>query len=230
MKLARKRVKGQPLAYVFGETEFYGYSIRVSRSVLVPRPETEILVERVLSAIEAVRSPSILDFGTGSGCIALSLTMRRADCKITALDRSAAALKVAQMNFEKHKVARRIRLVKSLGFGAFLGMRIRRPCWDVVVANPPYIPEEDYSSLPSDVLREPKIALTGGPGGLDVIKEILDQAPFFIKNGGWLLMEIGDGQAAKLESLLRNKDWISSHSFTKDLAGVERVLEVQKVS
>ncbi|OGW81202.1 MAG: protein-(glutamine-N5) methyltransferase, release factor-specific [Omnitrophica bacterium RIFCSPHIGHO2_02_FULL_51_18] len=246
----RTRLKGTPLSYILKERSFSGLDFFISPDVLIPRPETEVLLEEALKILNTyykchprarqidgptvflagagmtANGPEILEIGTGSGCIAVSLTCERPDCRMTALDISSAALRIARKNLYLHGLQKKIRLVKSDLFGAFY-LR-RKESWDVIVSNPPYVPEEDIPGLPREVRKEPRLALDGGHEGTRVIDSILEQAPGFLKEGGWLLMEIGAGQSEVLrENILRNKKY-KNLSFIKDATGINRVLRVQK--
>ena len=221
--LAERR-RGVPLAYLTGRAPFFGRSFFVSPDVLIPRPETERLVEEALSVLNAHysgRVPSVLDLGTGSGCIAVSLTLEGPACRMTALDASAKALKVARKNFNLFGLGQKIRLQEGRLFGPFKG---QKALWDVVVSNPPYIPEEDWGALPDEVKREGRLALDGGKRGLEVIDAILGAAPHFLKPAGWLLLEIGEGQSKKIADKWAPRPDYASLAFEKDLNGIERIL------
>ena len=196
--------------------------------VLIPRPETERLVEEALKVVDTHfkgMEPEILDLGTGSGCIAVSLTLERAHCRMTALDASPAALGIARKNIKRHGLSQKIRLVKSRFFGSF---GTKRGLWDMIVSNPPYVPTGAIPKLSKEVRNEPSLALDGGREGLDVLEAILTKAPGFLKPGGYLLMEIGDGQAGKFRKRWRWADEYESFRFEKDLNGIERILIAQK--
>lgn len=235
-----KRRKGMPLAYVLKQAEFYGHSFFVTRDTLIPRPETELLAEEALKVLRPFREPAVLDIGTGCGCLAVGLTIARPDCRMTALDISKNALAVARKNIRRHGLEEKIKLVHSDLFNAFhvgaplVGVQNRgagtspAPAWDLIVSNPPYVDEVEMPDLPREVLREPRVALDGGKRGLAVIERILGEAPRFLKKGGFLLMEIGAGQARVLEKRI-SKDLNYAHlRFIKDLAGIDRVLMVEK--
>ena len=214
-----------------GEAGFFGLDLAVDRRVLVPRPETELLVEEALTILRAPgasKKPRILDIGTGSGAIAVSLTIEHPDCRMTALDIAPGPLGVARRNAARYGLARKIRFLRSDLFSVFEGKKGIR--WDMIVSNPPYIPEEEYAALPREVLREPKLALSGGPGGLTVIERILDGAPKFLVPGGWLLMEIGEGQSGRLTKRLAKNSFFKGLRFIKDHAGIERILAVQRMN
>lgn len=228
----RVRLKGTPLSHILKERRFLGRDFFISPDTLIPRPETEILVEETLKLIDKHylsrgTAPEVLDIGTGSGCIAVSLTSERPDCRMTALDISAKALRVARKNIYSHGLQKKIKLVKSDLFSVFRGKQRR---WDIVVSNPPYVPKEELSGLSGEVRKEPRLALDGGMGGTKVIYSLLEEAPVFLKENGWLLLEIGAGQSEILRKKVLGDKNFKNLSFAKDLTGIERVLIVQKKS
>ncbi len=220
----QKRRHGVPLAYLLGQASFLGRSFRVTPDVLIPRPETERLVEEVLCVLKAhyrSRTPEILDLGTGSGCVAASLTLEWPACRMTALDASVKALTVARNNFKRHGLRQFIRTVHSdlfEDFGNNLSM------WDVIVSNPPYVPARGWDKLSREVRKEPRLALDGGPDGLELINAILSEAPKHLKRDGWLLLEIGKGQSKKILKKWAGRTEYKSLDFKKDLNGIERIL------
>lgn len=232
-----ERVRGTPLSYITGETGFFGHSFVVNRNVLIPRLETEWLVEQALLVlnryfpVRAESPPRVLDLCTGSGCIAVSLTMARPDCKMTAADVCSKALQVARRNIRRHGLMDKIRVVQSDLFGVFEAKKSvsdRRFLWDVLVANPPYIPEEEFGQLPTEVLAEPRLALDGGRCGLKMATAILRKSPRFLKKGGWLLMEIGQGQAGPLSAEALRHGVYRDLSFIKDASGIDRIFVARR--
>ena len=195
--VARRGVH-EPLAYITGTKEFYGIRLKVTPSVLIPRPETEILVERAI----ALKPKRVLDLGTGSGAIAAALAAALPQSEIVATDISASALAVAKRNLPPGVVLKR-----GPDFEPVKGEK-----FDLVVSNPPYIPSGEIDGLQAEVRKEPRVALDGGRDGLDIVRRILRGAPR-------ALVEIGDGQAEILRSVFRGV------RFHKDLAGIERVVE-----
>ena len=167
--------------------------------------------------------PKILDVGTGSGCVAISLTLAGPHCRMTASDLSSRALKIARKNIVSHGLGKKVELVQSDLFGSF-----RKRKWNLIVSNPPYVPEEDWPILSREVLSEPRLALDGGPKGIRVIESILDKAPDFLEKRGWLLMEIGAGQSKILKRKINERNAFKDLSFVKDLAGIDRILIAQK--
>lgn len=227
LRAVRERKSGKPLSHVLGWAPFFGRDFHVSAHVLTPRPETERLLEEALRLIDVrkeIEEPEILDLGTGSGCLAASLTLERPHCRMTALDASEKALSVARNNFKLFGLHKKIKVVKSVFFNAFSKKRTR---WDGIVTNPPYIPAADWGLLPKEVRREPRLALDGGPQGLEAIGRILDEAPSRLKPGGWLAMEIGDGQAKAVRCRVRQRDFREA-CFEKDLNGIERIVILRK--
>ncbi|RZL01988.1 MAG: peptide chain release factor N(5)-glutamine methyltransferase [Rubrivivax sp.] len=195
---ARRRANGEPLAYLLGDKEFYGLTLRVSPDVLIPRPDTETLVEWALERIPAEPTTTVfevLDLGTGSGAIALALKQQRPHAQITAVDASQNALAVAKSNAQRLNLA-----VENLSGSWFEPVAQRR--FDVVVSNPPYIAENDEHMAALGF--EPKQALTSGPEGLDDLRLITALAPRHLKAGGWLLLEHGHDQAEPVAALLKH--------------------------
>jgi len=206
----RRRAAGEPLQYIRGKTEFFGREFRVDDRVLIPRPETEILVETAIERIE--RGARVVDIGTGSGCIAATLALERPDLRVIATDVSIGALAVAS-----HNIAKRVTLVASDLLAGFV------EDFDWIVSNPPYIPAGDLESLAPEVRDyEPRVALTPGPSGTEVIARILDQA-----GRARVILEIGFGQGDAV------RDLAAAHHFNvddlrNDLAGIPRVIVLQR--
>ncbi len=216
-ELLFRRAQGAPLPYLTGRIEFYGLEFTVTPDVLIPRPETETLVERAL----AWKPRTVIDVGTGSGCVAIALAVHLPRSRIWATDISRAALQVAVDNARRHGVADRILFVQ-----ADLLSPLRGPV-DLVVGNPPYVAEEEWDALPTSVRDyEPRRALDGGPGGLRVIWRLLEDAPRLLHPGGVLLMEIGAAQGGRAADLARTCIPGAQVRIYPDLAGRDRVLEV----
>lgn len=210
-RLANRRLAGEPVAYLVGHKEFYGLNLQVSADVLIPRPDTETLVEWALVTLEPTPHARVVDLGTGSGAIALALKATRPELQVEAVDFSHAALAVAQGN------AQRLGLEVAFGQGSWLSSAEGK--FQVIVSNPPYIREDD-EHLPA--LRfEPRQALTAGADGLDDIRTIIRQAPEHLLAGGWLLFEHGYDQAADVRGLLAAAGFREVQS-RRDLAGIER--------
>ncbi len=225
----KKRFTGIPLAHLTGTAGFYGLDFHVNRHVLIPRPETELLVEKTLELLAArgVPEPQILEVGAGSGCLAVSLTIARPDCKMTALELSSQALKIARKNALIHAAGRRLTFRRSDLFKA-LGDK-EKGMWDVIVSNPPYVPADDLRGLQREVRKEPRLALDGGRLGLEIIEKILREAPDYLKPGGFLAMEIGKGQSRLISRRLSGMKVWQNFKFFKDYAGIDRVLTARKI-
>jgi release factor glutamine methyltransferase len=212
----QRRLQGEPLAYILGEREFFGLSFKVTPATLIPRPDTELLVELALARIPPQGPFRILDLGTGSGAIALSIAYARADVEVTAVDASEAALAVAQENAHRLAVGN-VRLQHSDWYAALAGQ-----FYDLIVSNPPYIPAADGHLARGDLRFEPLSALAAGADGLDDIRSIIDGAGAHLKAAGWLLLEHGYDQAAAVRGLLEQAGFERVGS-ERDLAGIARV-------
>jgi len=221
-RLVKKRRDGVPLAYLTGVKEFWSIPFEVTPSVLVPRPETEVLVEKVLE-LASRDNDSILDVGTGSGCIAVALAKELPRAHIQAVDISERALSVARSNALRHK-ARHIQFHRSDLFSAFRGTGVR---FDFIVSNPPYISRGEWDGLPPEVRDfEPRRALLSGESGLEMIERLVRRAGTFLRSGGYLIFEIGDGQRDKVLSLF-GKRWTEIETAW-DLAGIPRVITARR--
>ena len=216
-----RRAEGEPLQYITGVQDFYGREFRVTPDVLIPRPETELLVEAALEAIAGVSAPLICDVGTGSGCIAVTLLCERRDARAVAVDVSEAALAIAADNARRHGVDERIELRVS---DCFHGLE--PVAFDVVVSNPPYVSAHALAGLQREVRdHEPLIALSPGADGLSVIRRLLHDAPGFLKPGGHLIMEIGFDQGEAVQQLIDPNVW-RLVEIRPDLQGIPRILVV----
>ena len=209
-----RRARHEPIQYITGEQEFYGLTFHVTPAVLIPRPETEHLVEAALARAPHDAPLRIADIGTGSGAIAIALAHTLPQANVTALDLSPAALSIAQNNAQKLGVADRTRFLESDLLQAVSGEH-----FDIIVSNPPYVPKSEILE-PQVRDYEPATALYAGANGLDIYERLIPQAHAVLKPGGWLLMEIGHGQRKALTALL--KDW-NEVSFVDDLQGIPRV-------
>jgi release factor glutamine methyltransferase len=213
--LVGRRQVGEPVAYLVGEREFYGYSFLVNPAVLIPRPETELLIELALAHFGDKPGTRVLDLGTGSGAIALTLARELPSADVVAVDRSREALQVAVTNALRMKVS--VSFVLSDWFSALGG-----DSYDLIVANPPYIAANDPHLQEGDVRFEPSGALASGPLGLDDLAVIATLAPRYLTAGGWLFMEHGYDQASRVRGLLTDAGFTAIQSW-QDLAGIERV-------
>jgi len=219
--LLARRLAGEPIAYLTGTREFYGRPFQVSPDVLIPRPDTELLVELALARMPPDQAVEVLDLGTGSGCIAITLALERPLARITAVDRSAAALAVAQCNADILNA--RVEFLASDWFAAFMPPRVlagRR--FDLIVGNPPYIAATDPHLTRGDVRFEPLTALAAGADGLDDLRQLTAAACAHLKPGGALLLEHGYDQADAVQALLRMSGIRHPQSWA-DLAGCLRV-------
>jgi len=214
-----RRARHEPVQYIVGEQEFYGLTFRVTPDVLIPRPETEHLVEAALARTDRDASLRIADIGTGSGAIAVALAHALPRARITALDISTGALAVARENAAKHCVSDRVRFSESDLLRAAAGEQ-----FDMIVSNPPYVSEgEELEPQVRDY--EPASALFAGPEGLDIYRRLIPQTQAALRPGGWLLLEIGHGQRDALARLLAG--W-GNVSFVADLQGIPRVACAQR--
>jgi release factor glutamine methyltransferase len=217
--LLKRRLASEPVQYLTGEQEFFGLLFEVSPAVLIPRPETEHLVEAVLERFDRDANPRIVDVGTGSGAIAVAIAHALPRSHVTAVDFSPTALEVAHRNADRHGVSGRITFVQSDLLAA-----VETAEFDVVASNPPYIANGEKLE-PQVADYEPRSALYAGPTGLEVYERLIPQARAALGSRGWLMMEIGHGQRSALEALLEG--W-SEVSFVPDLQGIPRVVQAQK--
>lgn len=220
-----RRARHEPVQYIVGEQEFYGLAMRVTPDVLIPRPETEHLVEATLARVPHDQAVEIADVGTGSGAIAVALAHALPLAHVTALDLSPAALNIARENVQQHGVADRVRLVESDLLSAVRGER-----FFAIVANPPYVAETEALE-PQVRDYEPHVALFAGPTGLDVYRRLIPEAWDGLAPGGWLLMEMGHGQRDSLAELLLPGSAVHGWhevSFVPDLQGIPRVAIAQR--
>jgi [protein release factor]-glutamine N5-methyltransferase (EC 2.1.1.-) len=222
--MLERRMQGEPIAYIFGEKEFYGISLHVTRDVLIPRPETELLVELALEHIPADKPCRVLDLGTGSGAIAISLASLRPQAQIMAVDMSLAALQVAEAN------AQRLALSNIQFMHSDWWQHIpATPLFDVIVSNPPYIAADDVHLRQGDLRFEPTTALAAADAGLSDLRRIIDRAPHYLVPGGMLLLEHGYDQGAAVRNLLSEAGF-EAVMTCRDLAGVERVGQARQRS
>jgi len=219
-----RRAVREPLQYITGNQEFWGLDFMVTQEVLIPRPETEFVVEAAIAAARNLASPVIIDLCTGSGCIAISLANEVPSAQVFASDRSASALDVAVQNARSNGVEGRIRFLCGDLFEPLVKDIIRETA-DVITANPPYIKDNDLATLQPEVRDfEPEMALIAGPEGTEIAEAIIKQAPTYLKHGGVLIMEMGMGQARVLSSIVAKTGNYRQPEIVKDLAGIERVL------
>jgi release factor glutamine methyltransferase len=237
--LLRRRERREPTGYIIGHREFWNLDFEVRPGVLVPRPETELLVEEALSRLSpetledgGPRIPAdapppirlrIVDVGTGSGCIAVAIARWLPFCEVLAIDTSDEALAVAGRNADRHDVSARVRFVRGDLLAGVAGP------FDAVVSNPPYVPAPDIAGLQPEVREhEPLQALTGGADGLDVIRRLVPEAAAVLRPGGWLLFEFGFGQADGVRAIVTAEPKLEFVELKPDLAGIPRVAVVRK--
>ena len=223
-RLIQRRLSGMPLAYILGRKEFWSMSLRVGPGVIIPRPETELLVEKTLE-LAPCGKVTIVDIGTGSGNIALALAKELPESRIVATDISAKALRVAGLNARDHGLEN-VTFIRGSLFSALGGLGLEERC-DFIVCNPPYVSNADWDHLPSEVRdHEPRRAFLGGRTGLDFIRRLIKGSPGYLKRGAHLLFEVGFGQADMALSLL-GSGWAERMSFA-DLRGIPRVLKARR--
>jgi len=221
-RLLERRIKNEPIAYITGEKEFYSRTFSVNRDVLIPRPETELLVEEALRTTAEIVNPAVLEVGTGSGCIAVTLSCEKPGSRVFAADISARALALARANAQRH--------------GALDGMffvlgsltdPLRDDSFDVLVSNPPYIPEAEFENLAPDVRDyEPRSSLVGGEDGLHFIRKIITGAKRVLRPGGWCLLEIGMGQSPEVTKLFEEAGF-RNISCVRDINDIDRLVRAQ---
>jgi release factor glutamine methyltransferase len=218
-----RRAAGEPAQYITGVQDFYGRAFRVTPDVLIPRPETELLVEAALQVMNG--NASVCDVGTGSGCIAVTLLCERAEARAVGLDISEATLEVARQNAREHGVENRIELLVSDCFAALDGNTRR---FDLIVSNPPYVSARVLAGLQREVRdHEPLVALSPGADGLTVIRRLLSDAPDFLRQDGRLIMEIGFDQGETVSELVSPAVW-ALENILPDLQGIPRIVVLRK--
>ena len=228
--LLERRASGEPVQYLTGHQEFYGLDFFVTPDVLIPRPETEFLIEDVLKIVDQqkLNRPLIVDVGTGSGCIAITLAVNLPDARLVATDTSARALNIAQSNAAKHRVLDRIEFLEGDLLGP-LDNRGPNTSIDVIASNPPYVDEGMKGSLQREVRDwEPHEALFGGADGIEFYRRLLTDCPAYLKVGGYLVVEIGYGQFEAIYHMVADLPYLSVVEVTKDLHGIPRTLTVLK--
>lgn len=224
-RVLKRRIQGEPIQYILGKAEFMGLEFKVTPDVLIPRPETEILVEAVIKYAAASRRQAddfkILDVATGSGCIAVSLAKLIPGAKITATDISKSALSVAKHNSRLNDVSGRIEFIQS---DLFTGGQARPVRYDIIVSNPPYIPAKEIDTLQMEVRNEPRLALDGGGDGLDFYRRIIDGSGGRIKESGVLIMEMGFKQKRKIKNIFQKYENFEIIEVIKDYNNIDRVI------
>ena len=231
-RLIKRRAAGEPVQYLTGKQEFYGLDFEVNENVLIPRPETEILVEAAINVLREKENPRFCDVGTGSGCIPVSILKNIANATAVAIDVSHEALTTARRNAEKHGVSDRIEFLESDVFEIFKNPKseIRNPqLFDVIVSNPPYIPNKDLPGLPREVREyEPHVALFGGDIGTEIVGRLLKEAHRYLIEDGYLMFEIGFTQGEAVQAMIDSKVW-DLREILDDLQGIPRIVVLQRV-
>lgn len=215
-QLLQRRLLGEPIAYIVGEREFYGLLLQTNKNTLIPRPDSEALVEVAISKLDQNKLQNVLDLGTGTGAIALAIASVRPLVRMTAVDFSLEALAVAKENANQLGL-NEVKFIQSNWFNALTG-----ECFDIIVSNPPYIAKDDAHLRQGDLRFEPLAALVSGNDGLDDIRIIIQEATHHLNDEGWLLLEHGYDQASDVAQLLADANF-SYISHALDLAGIERV-------
>ncbi|MBW1971856.1 MAG: peptide chain release factor N(5)-glutamine methyltransferase [Deltaproteobacteria bacterium] len=227
--LVKRRAKREPIQYIIGKKEFFSVDFEVNPSVLIPRPETEILVEEILKELKKREEKfiNILEIGTGSGAVSIILKKEIPFLNIFATDISFDALKIAKENANRIVKREKIQFIGADKFSPF--KEKKGGIFDFIVSNPPYIPEGQIQNLQEEIrLFEPISALDGGKDGLDFIKVLIEKSPFFLRNNGMLFIEIGEGQAEKVLDFIKSTGSFESVKVKEDLSGIKRVVAARR--
>lgn len=224
--LVMRRRQREPVAYLIGYREFYRRELKVTPAVLIPRPDTETLVERACALLPEDQPRRVLDLCTGSGAIAVTIAAERPLASVVATDLSEAALAIAAENAHKHGVHARVELRQGDLFAALAD----EAGFDLVVANPPYIGDDELPQLAAELQHEPRLALTSGPEGLDVLTRLCAEVDRYLTPVGAVLFEIGAGQAEQVTQLMAANPRLTSVTTHRDLGGIERVVEASRAS
>ena len=218
------RKQNRPIAHILGFKDFWKYKFKVDKNVLIPRPETELIIEQALKNLPKLSNKNILDIGTGSGCIIISIIKERENCKATAIDKSLKALKVAKLNAEMHHVLKKIKFL-NIDVDKYFANK-----YDLIVSNPPYIKDSEILSLDKDVkLNEPKLALSGGKSGLNKVFKVIKKSQELLKTNGKLILEIGDKQSKEVKKYLIKNNFNQIQVF-KDLSKKDRCIVSTKAN
>lgn len=221
-ELVTRRSRREPIAYLVGHREFYGRSFLVTPAVLIPRPETETLIDVCLELIPSDHPAHLIEVGIGSGCIAITLARQRALCRLTATDVSPAALQIAASNAARHEVTDRITLLEGDALQPLLSTDT---LYDGLVSNPPYVTDDERGRLQPEIdLHEPALALYGGPDGLDIVRSIITHAHAILKPGAFIALELDPLQCPAVCSLLANASF-KDISIRQDMAGRDRIVQ-----
>jgi release factor glutamine methyltransferase len=229
--LINRRLSGEPLQYILGRQEFWSIDLKVDPRVLIPRPDTEILVEQALSVLSRISSkkpPGVLEIGTGSGAIAIAIAREIRKVFFVATDVSRKALILARQNAREAGASEKIAFIQGDLFQPFRCPEGKGP-FDIILSNPPYIKKSEMEQLAREVKDfEPAIALNGGEDGFDFHRKIISEAPGYLKRDGWLFLEVGQGQAAGVSGMIGKTGNFLSLERIRDLSGIERVVKAQK--
>lgn len=220
-KIVEEKLSGKPLAHIIGEAEFMGRLFCVGPTVLIPRPETEELVEDSVKNLTGAQPSRILDLCSGSGCIAITLAFKFPAAEVIGADISPQALEVARKNAANMNLGERVKFLQSDLFENIKGE------FDFIISNPPYIPTAIIETLSPEVRNEPRLALDGGPDGLDIVRKIITNAGAYLKSGGLLALEIGCAQSEKVLKFFGGEEWEAPFA-AKDFAGIERFIFARK--
>ena len=224
--LIARRIKGEPVSYIIGRKEFWSLSFKVNPAVMIPRPETETLVEEALKIFSPCSSPAIVEVGTGSGAISIALATELPQASIIAIDISCEALTVAKENAFSHGVSS-IRFIKGNLFEPLEG---EKELFDLIISNPPYIPTNEIPHLPPGIRAyEPSVAFDGGTDGLEFHQKIAQDAHYYLKPGGYLLLEFGKDQGQKIAKIISETQKFSFPEIIRDLSGIERVVKTCRI-
>ena len=225
--LVERRTRGEPQQYIIGHQQFFGLDFKVTPDVLIPRPETELLVEAALKLVSNSPSAKVCDVGTGSGCIAVSLLHEQADARALAIDLSEPAIQIARENARRHAVNERMSLLVCDCLSALNPAAAR---FDLIVSNPPYVSASALVGLQKEVRNhEPQMALTPGGDGLSIIRRLLQESPKYLKSNGYLLFEIGFDQGETVREMIASTVW-RVLDIQPDLQGIPRIVALQKVN
>lgn len=219
-EIVKRRKTRYPLQYILNQSWFFGRAFYVDESVMIPTPETEQVCQTAISFLNEIEQPNLLDIGAGSGVIAITLAAEVTKCSVTAVDISADALTTANRNADTHGVSDRIEFRQS---DIFENINSKEK-FDLIISNPPYISEIDFPLLPPEVKADPKIALTSGKDGLDIIKEILTHAPNHLNSGGRIMLEIGYNQSEAISKIIESDNRYKSFNILQDLNGIDRTV------
>ena len=227
MILLARRASREPLQYILGTQEFCGLDFEVAPDALIPRPETELLVEEAVRRCASLSSSYIADIGTGSGCIAVALAKRLPNARVYAVDISEPALALARRNAIRH-AADMVTFLHGDLLAPIERLELGRR-FAAIVSNPPYIADGDFPTLPQEVRAyEPRLALSGGPNGLEIYRNLIHDAVEYLVPEGWLILEMGDGQAEQIRRMAREENGYGAIRTRSDHAGIERVLILEK--